>query len=180
VNVKELFEALVGLTGARTVPAPGDGLAESVLVAGIEVARSDDPDERSLRRAWRERARGGPTPLVVLADDPEAESCARAFGPSAEGGRVRVVPTDTLLRALERLPAARSVLMAVRDLAEELARLDRAAAPRMGQPGWFPDEDAIRRAEFRATTPAERVAEAISISRTATKIAAAADRQRER
>ncbi len=50
----------------------------------------------------------------------------------------------------------------------------------MGQPGWLPDEDAIRRAEFAATTPGERVAEAISISRTATKIAAAVERQRER
>ena len=53
-------------------------------------------------------------------------------------------------------------------------------APKMGQPGWLPDEDAIRRAEFAATTPGERVAEAISISRTATKIAAAVERQRER
>jgi len=56
----------------------------------------------------------------------------------------------------------------------------REDAPKMGQPGWLPDEDAIRRAEFAATTPGERVAEAISISRTATKIAAAVQRQRER
>jgi len=56
----------------------------------------------------------------------------------------------------------------------------RDRAPKMGQRGWLPDEDAIRRAEYAATTPGERVAEAISISRTATKIAAAAERQRER
>jgi hypothetical protein len=52
--------------------------------------------------------------------------------------------------------------------------------PKMGQRGWLPDEDAIRRAKFRSTTPGERVAEAISISRTVTKIAAARQRRRER
>ncbi len=50
----------------------------------------------------------------------------------------------------------------------------------MGEPGWLPDEEAIRRAEFAATTPGERVAEAISISRTATKIAAVGQRRRAR
>jgi hypothetical protein len=50
----------------------------------------------------------------------------------------------------------------------------------MGEPGWLPDHDAERRDEYRRTTPGERVAEAIAISRTATKIAAAAQRARER
>jgi hypothetical protein len=50
----------------------------------------------------------------------------------------------------------------------------------MGQPGWLPDEDAIRRAAYRATTPGQRVAEAISISRTATKLAEAAYKRRAR
>jgi len=53
-------------------------------------------------------------------------------------------------------------------------------SPRMGEPGWLPDEDAIRRAEYLRTTPGERVAEAIAISRTATKIAAATQQMRER
>ncbi|MEX0675114.1 MAG: hypothetical protein WD067_10090 [Gaiellaceae bacterium] len=53
-------------------------------------------------------------------------------------------------------------------------------APKMGQRGWLPDEDAIRRAEFGSTTPGQRVAEAIAISRTATKIAAAGKRRRAR
>jgi hypothetical protein len=52
-------------------------------------------------------------------------------------------------------------------------------APVMGQPGWLPDHTAERRAEYRRTTPGERVAEAIALSRTATKIAVAAQ-QRER
>jgi hypothetical protein len=54
------------------------------------------------------------------------------------------------------------------------------ATPRMGEAGWVPDHIDEWRADFRRTTPGERVAEAIAISRTATKIAAAAERQRER
>jgi hypothetical protein len=46
--------------------------------------------------------------------------------------------------------------------------------PKMGQPGWFPDHTAERREDFRRSTPGERVAEAIAISRTATKLAVAA------
>ena len=74
-------------------------------------------------------------------------------------------------------------------MTEDLERLERTEAsgdqvpphgehaPTMGERGWFPDETAIRRAEFRASTPGERVAEAISISRTATMIAAAGRRR---
>jgi hypothetical protein len=53
-------------------------------------------------------------------------------------------------------------------------------APKMGEQGWFPDHTAERRAELAHTTPAQRVAEAIVLSRTATRVAAAAHRQRER
>jgi hypothetical protein len=50
----------------------------------------------------------------------------------------------------------------------------------MGEKGWFPDHTAERRAEFAKTTPAERVAEAIELSRTATRLAVAASQRRER
>jgi hypothetical protein len=50
----------------------------------------------------------------------------------------------------------------------------------MGEPGWFPDHTAERRAALARTTAGQRVAEAIELSRTATKIAAAAHRARER
>jgi hypothetical protein len=65
---------------------------------------------------------------------------------------------------------------------EELDRVDRAgvARPRMGQRGWFPDHTAERRAELARTTPGERVAEAIEIRRTATRLAVAGQRRRER
>jgi hypothetical protein len=43
--------------------------------------------------------------------------------------------------------------------------------PKMGQPGWLPDEAAIRRAEFRSTTPTQRVMEGIALSRFATRVA---------
>jgi hypothetical protein len=44
----------------------------------------------------------------------------------------------------------------------------------MGERGWFPDHTEERRAELERTTTGERVAEAIALSRTATRIAAAA------
>ena len=50
----------------------------------------------------------------------------------------------------------------------------------MGEPGWFPDHTAERRSELARATPGERVAEAIELSRTATKLAAAAHRRSER
>ena len=56
----------------------------------------------------------------------------------------------------------------------------RPNAPVMGQPGWFPDHTAERREEYRRTTPGQRVAEAIEMSRLATKIAAAGHAHRER
>jgi hypothetical protein len=57
---------------------------------------------------------------------------------------------------------------------------DPRRAPKMGEKGWFPDHTAERRAEFARKTPAERVAEAIELSRAATRIAARAHRHRER
>jgi hypothetical protein len=57
----------------------------------------------------------------------------------------------------------------------------RGDVPKMGQKGWFPDHTAERRGELARTTAGERVAEAIELSRTATRVAAAAaHRQRER
>jgi hypothetical protein len=52
--------------------------------------------------------------------------------------------------------------------------------PKMGDPGYFPDHTTERRAEYRRTTPGQRVAEAIEVSRTATKLAVLAARRRAR
>jgi hypothetical protein len=43
-----------------------------------------------------------------------------------------------------------------------------------GPARWLPDHTAERRAEYRRTTPGQRVAETIAISRTTTKLAEAA------
>jgi hypothetical protein len=53
-------------------------------------------------------------------------------------------------------------------------------SPRMGEPGYLPDHTAERRAEYRRTTPGQRVAEAIEVSRTVTKLAVLAARRRGR
>lgn len=125
MNAGDLFEALATLPGARSISAGRDGIAESRMLAGIEVARASSADERAIRRAWRDRHGGGHVPLLIIAEDPSEESSVRALGPQSAGGPVRVVGADDLLRILERL-ATVPPLHAVRELAEELDRLDRS------------------------------------------------------
>lgn len=124
VNASEFFAALTGLPGARGLPVEANGVVESRFVAGVEIACAASADERDLRRAWRERSRGGPDPLLLLADDPDREGALRALGPLGGGGPVRLVAAEDLLRVVERLPALPR-LQAVRTLAEELDHLDR-------------------------------------------------------
>ncbi len=126
MNASELFAALVGIPSARRLPCDASAVAESALVAGVEIARASSTDERGLRRAWRDRSAGGPDPLLVVADDPEDEGAVRALGPLRADGPLRLVAADRLLDVLRRLPAL-SRLEAVRTLAEELDRLDRAS-----------------------------------------------------
>jgi hypothetical protein len=52
--------------------------------------------------------------------------------------------------------------------------------PRMGERSYLPDHTAERRAAYRRTTAGERVAEAIELSRLATRLAALAAGKRER
>lgn len=54
------------------------------------------------------------------------------------------------------------------------SRADRRQnVPAMGTPGYYPDHAAERRAELATSTPAQRLADAIRISRVATRLAAA-------
>ena len=124
MTARELFDVLAGLPGVRPLAAAGNGIADSKLVGGVEVARSGEAGEPALRRLWRERTKGGPVPLLLVADDPDAEQTLRALGPLSADGPLRLVSSDDLLRVLERLPSLPS-LHAVRELAEELDRLDR-------------------------------------------------------
>jgi hypothetical protein len=50
----------------------------------------------------------------------------------------------------------------------------------MGEPGWLPDHTAEWRVEYRRTTPGQRVAEAIELSRFQTLIASGARTRRVR
>jgi hypothetical protein len=121
LTAQELLAALASLPGSRAVPGDGE-IAESQLVAGIEVARTDVSAERDLRRLWRTRYDGGPTPLLLLTD--AGDQTARALGPIQHEGPIRVIGTDELQRVFERLTTL-DKLEAVRELAQELDRLDR-------------------------------------------------------
>jgi hypothetical protein len=121
LTAQELLAALGGVPGAKSVPV-GDGIAESRLIGGVEVAHAEPVGEKELRKLWRTRYAGGPTPLLLVAD--AEEPVVRALGPVDADGPIRLVASDDLLRVLERLPSA-GKLGAVRALAEELERLDR-------------------------------------------------------
>lgn len=121
-----MFAALRVLPGIRAARVEGSAdISESRLVNGVEIAQARVVDERPLRRAWRERADGGPVPLLLVVDDPERPDAVRALGPVEAGDPIRSVGADALLKVLERLPSL-SRLAAVRELAEELDRLDEA------------------------------------------------------
>src|SRR6266542_3116877 len=122
LTAQELLAALAGVPSARSVPV-GDGIVESRVVGGVEIARAEDTGESELRRLWRARFGGGPTPLLLVTDAAEAQ-VVQALGPIGGDGPIRLVAADDLLRALERLPTT-GRLTGVRDLAEEFERLDR-------------------------------------------------------
>jgi DNA-binding transcriptional MerR regulator len=65
----------------------------------------------------------------------------------------------------------------LRETGRTSALLATALAP-MGARGFFPDQARERRRELRLLTPAERVAQAIKLSRSATRIAASGSRAR--
>lgn len=125
VNASELLDAVSALPSVRVVPTNGHALTRSVIVGGVEVGQAQSADERALRRAWRERTEGGPVPLLLLADDPAHGGTLRTLGPLGGGDPIRSVRAQDLLEVLERVSSA-SRLRAVRELAEELTRLDRS------------------------------------------------------
>lgn len=124
LNAKELIETLVALPAARPVLTETEGVDQSVLVNGIEVARTSRSGEAQLRATWRRRTRGGPTPLLLVSDDPEKEDGVVALGPVTHEDPVRLVETRALADVLRRA-AALPALQAVRDLGEQLEHLDR-------------------------------------------------------
>jgi hypothetical protein len=156
VTAAELSDALTGLPGVRAVASSQAGIASSRVVGGVEIAVATSSEERALRRVWRERSGGGPLPLLVLADDPEHESAVLALGPTSDGGPVRIVSADELLRVIERLPAL-GPLQAVRELAEELDRLDRTTVSGLRVRGLGTEH--LFQTRLRASTRWPRLAE---------------------
>jgi hypothetical protein len=124
MTAQELLASLAGVPGAKTVPVGGDGIAESRLVSGVEVARAEVADDQELRRLWRDRYGRGPTPLLLVVDADGDDNAVRTLGPLSHDGPIRVVGADDLRRLIERLPTL-GKLEAVRQLTEELERLDR-------------------------------------------------------
>ncbi len=61
MTVDERLTRLAALPAVQKV-ASGAPIVTSIMVAGIEVAAVARMDEPALRRAWRDRHRGGPTP----------------------------------------------------------------------------------------------------------------------
>lgn len=92
----------------------------------------------------------------------------------------RAGTSQTQVSRVERGEVSPSIATLSRLLAAMGERLELATRPAAipGSRGYFPPHDEERRREYRELTPAERVAEAISISRTVTSVATAAARAR--
>jgi hypothetical protein len=159
VNAQELVDALAGVAGARRVPLQANGIDSSTLVNGIEIAKAASPEDRALRRAWRNRARGGPVPLLLVADDPDLAGCLRALGPVRGDGPLRSVEPDALLGVLRRLPELPG-LQAVRELAEQLEHLDQMGVAGLNVRGL--GTEYLYRTRLRSTADWPRLSELVA------------------
>ena len=107
---------------------PGAPEVVSVAICGpIEVALARDGSDAGLRRAWRQRQKGRPTPLLTVHDAATA-GVVRVLGPTDERAPIRQVPADLLADLLQRT-STMSRLLAAREISEELQRLDEGGIP---------------------------------------------------
>lgn len=127
MNADELFEFLGSLEGARDAGSKGNGVVRSRLVGGVEYGQAREVGERKLRAAFKRRAGGGATPLVLIGDQPDAEGQLAVLGPDRDGP-VRSVRAASL-RDLIAQTTAMSDLAAVRHVAAEIGRLDAGGVP---------------------------------------------------
>lgn len=101
----------------------------------------------------------------------------------AESGREELVTSSLLALAVEvELLRGTGVTHPLPDALRRLEERDRArgvtrAVP-MGLPGFYPDQSLDRRHDFETLTEAERVVEAIKLSKVATRLAVAGARAR--
>jgi len=126
LSANQLIDSLSALPAARKLAA-AQPISSSVQVGGIEVATAIVRDETSTRRVWRERQRGGATPLILVTDS-GTPGVVSVLGPADGNGPLRQVesgPLEELLRRISTLPR----LDAVREVAVELERLDQSGIP---------------------------------------------------
>src|SRR5207249_10819842 len=67
LSANQLIDSLAALPAARRLAA-AQPITSSIQVGGIEVATATARNEAATRRIWRERQRGGATPLILLTD----------------------------------------------------------------------------------------------------------------
>jgi hypothetical protein len=127
VNAEQLITAIAGLPAVRKLAAAAP-VQMSVLVAGIEIATTGVTADGSLRRAWRDRQRGGPDPLLLVADHASKPGSLLTLGVSDPAGPLREVDAEALSKILIRI-STQNRLEATRELASELERLDQAGLP---------------------------------------------------
>lgn len=105
-----------------------DGSAVSVVMTlPVEVVLARDGSDAGLRTAFRERQGARATPVLAVHDAADA-GLVRALGPGRESDTVRTLPADRLASLL-RATVGQPRLAAIRQLTEELARLDDAGTP---------------------------------------------------
>ncbi len=124
MNASQLLDQLLERGTARPVP-PRAGAARAAAVNGIEVAQAARSADGYLRARWRERVGNTGRPYLLVADDPPCPGRVRVLGPTSARGPVRPVDAKLLAEAVERA-AGRPGLLAVRGLAEDLARIARS------------------------------------------------------
>ena len=127
MTADEVVTGLLAVAGVRRTVI-GQPFTTCALVSGIEVVAIGPTPERALRALWRERRGNGATPLLILAEDPTRTDCVVALGAVDASGPIRSVDAVALSAMLHRL-VGKSRLDAVRELAAELERLDRAGIP---------------------------------------------------
>ncbi|MDQ3544471.1 MAG: hypothetical protein M3431_11515, partial [Actinomycetota bacterium] len=103
-------------------------VSTSIVLSGVENAATGPANDRTFRSRWRERHGGGATERLLVADDAARPGCVTVLSPIEGGGPVRVVDSGALGDLLRRV-AGRPRLEVVRELADELDRLDLRIGP---------------------------------------------------
>jgi hypothetical protein len=127
VSAAKLLDGLAALPGAQDAGAADEGIAHSLMLAGVEYAQATAIEESRLRSTWRRRVGGGATPLVLFGEDPEQEGFVRVLGPD-RNGPLRRVRHESLLELAHRTLSFKR-RQAVQILIEDLDRLDAERVP---------------------------------------------------